>query len=123
MRTRRLLPRGRQRHADGSAGQALVRPEGRQICADRLPARRLSHRGRAFPRARSLMPSQHRHSPVSFRPPEADRAWLLEHAKATGKAVNAALTAALAPHREPWTKAFRVVTDAVHNPEPTTPLQ
>src|SRR5258708_25048519 len=119
MRTRRLLPRGRQRHADGSAGQALVRPEGRQICADRLPARRLSHRGRAFPRARSLMPSQHRHSPVSFRPPEADRAWLLEHAKATGKAVNAVLTAALAAYREPCKEAFRVVREAVDKHEAT----
>ena len=45
------------------------------------------------------MPSQHKYPPVSFRPPEADRAWLLEHAKAEGKAVNAVLTAALAAYR------------------------
>lgn len=46
------------------------------------------------------MPSQHKHPPVSFRPPEADRRWLLEHAKATGKAVNAVLAAALAAYRK-----------------------
>ena len=46
------------------------------------------------------MPGQHKHPPVSFRPPEADRAWLLDHAKATGKAVNAILTAALAAYRK-----------------------
>ena len=45
------------------------------------------------------MPSQHKHPPVSFRPPEADRAWLLEHAKAEGKAVNAVLAEALAQYR------------------------
>ena len=46
------------------------------------------------------MPSQHKHPPVSFRPPEADRAWLLEHAKATGQAVNRILAAALAAYRK-----------------------
>jgi hypothetical protein len=46
------------------------------------------------------MPSQHKHPPVSFRPPEADRAWLLEHAKKAGKPVNAVLTAALAAYRK-----------------------
>jgi len=45
------------------------------------------------------MPSQHRHPPIGFRPPEADRLWLLEHAKETGRPVNAILAEALAAYR------------------------
>jgi len=46
------------------------------------------------------MPSQHKYPPVSFRPPEADRRWLYEHAKQTGQPVNAVLAAALAAYRK-----------------------
>jgi len=46
------------------------------------------------------MPSQHKHPPIGFRPPEADRAWLLEHARLTGKPVNRILAEALAAYRE-----------------------
>ena len=45
------------------------------------------------------MPSQHKHPAITFRPPEADRGWLLAHAKATGRAVNAILREALAAYR------------------------
>ena len=45
------------------------------------------------------MPGQHKHPPVAFRPPEGDRAWLLAHAKATGRPVNAIITEALAAYR------------------------
>lgn len=45
------------------------------------------------------MPSQHKHRPVSFRPPEGDRAWLLARAAATGQPVNAVLADALAEYR------------------------
>jgi hypothetical protein len=41
------------------------------------------------------MPSAHKHPPIGFRPPEADRARLLAFAEATGKPVNAILTEAL----------------------------
>lgn len=41
------------------------------------------------------MPSQHKHPPISFRPPEADRARLLQHVAETGKPVNAVLAKAL----------------------------
>jgi hypothetical protein len=45
------------------------------------------------------MPSQHKHPPVSFRPPEGDRAWLLAYAKETGQPVNHILAKALAAFR------------------------
>ena len=45
------------------------------------------------------MPSQHKHPPVPFRPPEEDRLWLFEHAKATGQPVNRILAEALAAYR------------------------
>ena len=45
------------------------------------------------------MPNQQKYRPISFRPPEADRLWLLEHAKATGQAVNRVLVAALYEYR------------------------
>jgi hypothetical protein len=44
------------------------------------------------------MSSQHKHPPISFRPPEADRARLLQHAADTGEKVNAILTKALAEY-------------------------
>jgi hypothetical protein len=46
------------------------------------------------------MPSQHKHPPIPFRPPEGDRSWLLEHAKRTGKPVNRILAEALAAYRK-----------------------
>ena len=45
------------------------------------------------------MPSQHKHQPIAFRPPEGDRAWLLEYARLTGKPVNKILAEALAAYR------------------------
>jgi hypothetical protein len=45
------------------------------------------------------MPDRHKHTPIRFRPPEADRSWLLEFAAETGNAVNAVLAAALAEFR------------------------
>lgn len=41
------------------------------------------------------MPNQHRSNPVTFRPPEDDRARLHEAAAATGRPVGAILTEAL----------------------------
>lgn len=46
------------------------------------------------------MPSVHKHNSIPFRPPAGDRAWLLERAKQTGRAVNAILTEALREYRE-----------------------
>jgi hypothetical protein len=46
------------------------------------------------------MADRHKSSPIPFRPPEADRVWLMAHAQRTGKAVNAILAAALAAYRE-----------------------
>lgn len=46
------------------------------------------------------MPSQHKHPPIPFRPPEGDRAWLLEHAKAIGQPINRILAEALAEYRK-----------------------
>lgn len=46
------------------------------------------------------MPSKHKHNPIPVRFPEADRAWLLAYAAATGRAVNAILAEALAQYRE-----------------------
>lgn len=45
------------------------------------------------------MPSQHKANPVTFRPPECDRLWLVTFAEKTGRAVNAILTEALADYR------------------------
>ena len=45
------------------------------------------------------MPSQHKHPPIAFRPPEEDRAWLLGHARRTGQPVNRILARALAAYR------------------------
>lgn len=45
------------------------------------------------------MPNVQKYRPISFRPPEADRLWLMEHAQATGQAVNRVLVAALAEYR------------------------
>jgi len=41
------------------------------------------------------MPSQHKHNPIPVRLPEADRAWLLEHAEETDRAVNAVVVEAI----------------------------
>lgn len=45
------------------------------------------------------MPDRHKYAPIRFRPPEADRLWLTEHAQRTGQAVNAVLVAALSEYR------------------------
>ena len=45
------------------------------------------------------MPGQHKHTPIRFRPPEADRSWLLEYAERTGLPVNRVLAQALAEFR------------------------
>jgi hypothetical protein len=42
---------------------------------------------------------RHKHTPVRFRPPEADRTWLQDFAERTGRAVNAILTEALSQYR------------------------
>jgi hypothetical protein len=46
------------------------------------------------------MADRHKHTPIRFRPPEADRLWLLEYADATGRPVNAVLAEALAEYRK-----------------------
>lgn len=48
------------------------------------------------------MPGKHKHPPIPFRPPEGDRAWLLEHAERTGRPVNAILRDALTSYRQWW---------------------
>ena len=45
------------------------------------------------------MADRHKHTPVRFRPPEADRLWLLEYAAKMGRPVNAVLAEALAEYR------------------------
>jgi hypothetical protein len=45
------------------------------------------------------VPSQHKHSPISFRPAEEDRAWLLRYSEATGIPVNRILTDAVTAFR------------------------
>ena len=50
---------------------------------------------------RPLMSSQHKHTPISLRLPEDDRAWLLQYARLTGKPVNKILAEALAAYRAP----------------------
>lgn len=44
------------------------------------------------------MPSQHQHPPISFRPPEGNRARLLAYAERTGQPVNRVLADALAAY-------------------------
>jgi hypothetical protein len=44
--------------------------------------------------------TRHRHAPLSLRLPEPDRAWLLEYAAESGRAVNAVLAEAVALHRK-----------------------
>ena len=46
------------------------------------------------------LPSHHKHPPIRFRPPEADRLWLLDSAKRKGLPVNRVLAEALAEYRE-----------------------
>lgn len=45
------------------------------------------------------MGGPHKRAPLSFRPPEADRAWLEAYAARTGQPVNRVLAAALAAYR------------------------
>lgn len=45
------------------------------------------------------MPGQHKHTPISLRPPEADRAWLYEYAERTGRPLRQILLEALARYR------------------------
>lgn len=46
------------------------------------------------------MPNQQKYDPISFRPPEADRVWLLAYHEATGVPVNRILAEALALYRK-----------------------
>ena len=46
-----------------------------------------------------LMPSQHKHSPLSVRLPAEDREWLLSYAAVIDKAVNAVIAEAVAEYR------------------------
>jgi hypothetical protein len=45
------------------------------------------------------MTSRYKHPPISFRPPEGDRAWLLAESERTGYPVNAILREALTGYR------------------------
>jgi hypothetical protein len=56
------------------------------------------------------MPSQHKHAPIAFRPPEGDRAWLLEYAQRSGQPVNRVLAEALAAFRAAHDPQSREVT-------------
>jgi hypothetical protein len=55
----------------------------------------------------SPVPSQHKHSPIPFRPPEGDRARLLAYAEQTGQAVNRILTEALTVYLDATERAER----------------
>lgn len=46
------------------------------------------------------MPNQQKYRPISFRPPEADRLWLVAEHERTGRPVNAILAEALAEYRQ-----------------------
>jgi len=48
------------------------------------------------------MSSQHKYNPISFRPPEGDRVWLVEQAKEWDMPVNELLTRALREYRARW---------------------
>ena len=45
------------------------------------------------------MPNQQKYAPISFRPPETDRQWLMEYATQVSRPVNAILAEALAEYR------------------------
>ena len=45
-----------------------------------------------------MAPDRHKHTPIRFRPPEADRVRLLAYAAETGRAVNAIIAEALAEY-------------------------
>ena len=62
------------------------------------------------------MPSQHKHRPIAFRPPEGDRSWLLEYAKATGQPVNRILAEALAGLRAKVVSASEQQRAQPHKP-------
>jgi hypothetical protein len=46
-----------------------------------------------------MSPGKHKYPPISFRPPEGDRLWLLEYARRTGRPVNWLLAEMLAAER------------------------
>jgi len=46
------------------------------------------------------MPNQQKYRPISFRPPEAYRLWLIAYAKQTGQPINAILAEALREYRD-----------------------
>lgn len=50
------------------------------------------------------MSSQHKTNPVTFRPPEGDRAWLYAYAEVTGRSAGSILSEALAEFRA-WVEA------------------
>jgi hypothetical protein len=47
----------------------------------------------------SPVTDRHKANPVTFRPPEGDRAWLYAHAAGTGRSVGSVLAEALAAYR------------------------
>jgi hypothetical protein len=45
------------------------------------------------------VPNQQKYRPLSIRPPEADRLWLITYAASTGRALNAIIAEAIADYR------------------------
>lgn len=63
------------------------------------------------------MPSSHRHPPISVRPPELLRNWLMEYASRTGRSVRSVITEALEEYRarreEEGLPGMRIMTTEV----------
>ena len=68
------------------------------------------------------MPSQHKHSPIQYRPTVRNRAWLLEEAAETKRPVNAVLNEAVTGHRkalqERRNQERETMASKVQDPEP-----
>jgi hypothetical protein len=54
---------------------------------------------RAPSRRSGTVPNQQKYRPLSIRPPEADRLWLIGHAERTGRPLNAVVAEAIADYR------------------------
>jgi hypothetical protein len=63
----------------------------------------------------AAMPSQHKHQPIPFRPPEGDRLWLAAYAEQVGRPVNAILTEALVGYRRSVEAHADPVIERWHN--------